>query len=195
MEGRDSKGKILIFSAPSGAGKTTLVKFIMQKMSNLSFSVSATSRKKRTGEVDGKDYYFLTIAEFKEKIRNNDFAEWEEVYQDRFYGTLKSEIQRIQKSGKTVVFDVDVVGGVNLKKLFGNEAHGIFVMPPSLKVLEERLRERSTDNEDDIDIRINKAEKELEFSNKFDIVIVNDDLENTKKETIKEVEAFLGTKS
>lgn len=195
MEGRDSKGKILIFSAPSGAGKTTLVKFIMQKMSNLSFSVSATSRKKRTGEVDGKDYYFLTIAEFKEKIRNNDFAEWEEVYQDRFYGTLKSEIQRIQKSGKTVVFDVDVVGGVNLKKLFGNEALGIFVMPPSLKVLEERLRERSTDNEDDIDIRINKAEKELEFSNKFDIVIVNDDLENTKKETIKEVEAFLGTKS
>jgi guanylate kinase len=195
MEDRDSIGKILIFSAPSGAGKTTLVKFIMQKMSNLSFSVSATSRNKRAGEVDGKDYYFLTIDEFKEKIRNNDFAEWEEVYKDRFYGTLKSEIQRIQKSGKTVVFDVDVVGGINLKKLFGDEALGIFLMPPSIKVLEERLKARSTDNEDDIDIRINKAEQELEFSNKFDIVIVNDDLENAKNETINAAKVFLETKS
>ncbi len=191
MESRNPKGKILIFSAPSGAGKTTLVKFIMQKINNLSFSISATSRNKRIGEVDGKDYYFLTTAEFKKRIENNDFAEWEEVYEDSFYGTLKSEIKQIQEAGKTVVFDVDVVGGVNLKKFFGSEALGIFVMPPSLKVLEERLRARSTDNEDDIEIRLNKAEQELEFANKFDTVIVNDDLERVKNETLRIVEKFL----
>ena len=189
---RNSKGKILIFSAPSGSGKTTLVKFLMQKLSNLSFSISATSRNRRKGEVDGKDYYFLTADEFRKKIRSNDFVEWEEVYKDRFYGTLKSEIGRIQKSGKIVVFDVDVVGGVNLKKLFGNEALGIFVMPPSLKILKERLGARNTDNANEINIRLDKAEQELEFSDKFDTIIVNDDLERAKKETIEIVEKFIG---
>lgn len=189
---RNPKGKILIFSAPSGSGKTTLVKFLMKQLSNLSFSISATSRKRRKGEVDGKDYYFLTTDEFKRKIKNNDFVEWEEVYKDSFYGTLKSEIDRIQKTGNVVVFDVDVVGGVNLKKLFGNKAHGIFVLPPSLKVLKERLQTRNTDNVNDIKKRIDKAEHELGFSDKFDSIIVNDDLERAKKETIEIVEKFIG---
>lgn len=194
MAERTSKGKILIFSAPSGSGKTTLVKFIMQHINNLSFSISATSRKKRKGEIDGKDYYFLTVDEFKTRIKNDDFVEWEEVYKDSFYGTLKSEINRIQKSGKIVVFDVDVVGGVNLKKLFGKEALGIFVMPPSLAVLKERLGARSTDSESDIKNRLDKAEHELEYSDKFDAIIINDDLELAKKETIDIVEGFIGMK-
>jgi|TARA_B100001971_G_C18233856_1_gene565777 guanylate kinase len=191
MDERNSNSKILIFSAPSGSGKTTLVKFLMQHLKNLSFSISATNRKKRIGEVDGKDYYFLSTDEFKRKIRSNDFIEWEEVYKDNFYGTLKSEISRIQKSGRIVVFDVDVVGGVNLKKLFGNKALGIFVMPPSLEVLGERLGARRTDKANDIDIRLKKAESELKFSDRFDKIIVNDDLERAKKETIEIVEEFI----
>lgn len=192
MADRTSKGKILIFSAPSGSGKTTLVKFIMQHLNNLSFSISATSREKRIGEIDGRDYYFLTADEFRRKIRNDEFIEWEEVYKDSYYGTLKSEIDRIQKSGKIVVFDVDVVGGVNLKALFGSEALGMFVMPPSLAILKERLGARSTDSESDIKKRLDKAELELEYSDKFDVIIVNDNLESAKKETIEVVEEFIG---
>ncbi len=191
MVDNNSKGKLLIFSAPSGSGKTTLVRYLMQHIDNLSFSISAASREKRGGEIDGKDYYFLTVDEFKNKINNNDFVEWEEVYHDKFYGTLKSEVERIRNSGKNVVFDVDVIGGVNIKKLYGNEALAIFVMPPSLEVLKERLEGRGTDNVRDINTRLDKAGYELTFSDKFDEIIINDDLETAKKETVEIVEKFL----
>ncbi len=191
MEDNNSKGKLLIFSAPSGSGKTTLVKYLMQHIDNLSFSISAASREKRGGEVNGKDYYFLTADEFRKKIANSEFVEWEEVYHDKFYGTLKSEVERIRNSGKNVVFDVDVVGGVNIKKLYGNDALAIFVMPPSIEALCERLEGRGTDNDDDIKTRIDKAEHELTFSDKFDEIIVNDNLERAKKETVKIVKKFI----
>lgn len=191
MVDNNSKGKLLIFSAPSGSGKTTLVKFLMQHVDNLSFSISATSRKKRNGEVNGKDYYFLTADEFRKKISDNEFVEWEEVYHDSFYGTLKSEVEQIRNSGKNVVFDVDVVGGVNIKKLYGNDALAIFVMPPSIEVLNERLVSRGTDDAVDINTRIEKAEYELTFSDKFDSIIINDNLERAKQETIDIVEGFI----
>jgi guanylate kinase len=191
MDDNFSKGKLLIFSAPSGSGKTTLVKHVMEHVDNLAFSISATSRNKRYGEINGKDYYFLTVDEFKKKINNDEFVEWEEVYKDKFYGTLKSEVERIRNSGKNVVFDVDVVGGVNIKKLYGDEALGVFVMPPSIEVLKERLESRGTDNESDIKTRINKAEYELTFSNLFDEIIINDDLEKAKLETIELVKSFI----
>jgi len=191
MDDNFSKGKLLIFSAPSGSGKTTLVKHVMEHVDNLAFSISAASRNKRYGEINGKDYYFLTVDEFKKKINNDEFVEWEEVYKDKFYGTLKSEVERIRNSGKNVVFDVDVVGGVNIKKLYGDEALGVFVMPPSIEVLKERLENRDTDNESDIKTRINKAEYELTFSNLFDEIIINDDLEKAKLETIELVKSFI----
>ena len=191
MVDNNSKGKLLIFSAPSGSGKTTLVKHLMQHVDNLSFSISAASREKRGGEVNGKDYYFLTADEFRKKIANSEFVEWEEVYHDKFYGTLKSEVERIRNSGRNVVFDVDVVGGVNIKKLYGNDALAIFVMPPSIEALCERLEGRGTDNDDDIKTRMDKAEYELTFSDKFDEIIINDDLERAKKETVEIVERFL----
>lgn len=191
MSNNISKGKLIIFSAPSGSGKTTLVKYVMENIDNLSFSISAASRNKRNREVQGKDYYFLTADEFRKKISNNEFVEWEEVYKNKFYGTLKSEVERIRKSGRNVVFDVDVVGGVNIKKLYGNKALGIFVMPPSVEVLKERLEQRGTDNENDIKTRINKAEYELTFSNLFDKIIINDDLEIAKLEAIEIVKDFI----
>ena len=191
MDDINSKGKLLIFSAPSGSGKTTLVKYLMQYVDNLSFSVSAASRKIRGNEVNGKDYYFLTVDEFKNRINNNEFVEWEEVYHDKFYGTLKSEVERIRNSGSNVVFDVDVVGGVNIKKLYGDEALAIFVMPPSLEVLKERLEGRGTDSELEIKTRIDKAEYELTYSDKFDEIIINDDLERAERETIEIVKKFI----
>lgn len=186
-----SKGKLIIFSAPSGSGKTTLVKYLMENMDNLAFSISAASRNKRGAEVHGKDYYFLTVDEFKEKIDTNEFVEWEEVYHNKYYGTLKSEVERIRNSGTNVVFDVDVVGGVNIKKLYGDDALAIFVKPPSLDILKTRLIGRGTDNEDDINTRIEKAEYELTFSDKFDEVIINDNLEKAKQETLNLVGKFI----
>jgi len=191
MTVNNSKGKLLIFSAPSGSGKTTLVKHLMQYVDNLAFSISAASRNKRQGEVDGKDYYFLTADEFRKKIENDEFVEWEEVYHNKYYGTLKSEVERIRNSGKNVVFDVDVVGGVNIKKLYGDEALAVFVMPPSIEVLKERLLSRGTDTEEDIKTRIDKAEHELTFSDVFDEIIINDSLERAKFETIELVKSFL----
>jgi len=185
------KGKLLIFSAPSGSGKTTLVKYLMQQVDNLSFSISATSRSKRGGEVDGKDYYYLSAGEFRKKIANNEFVEWEEVYTDKYYGTLKSEVERIRNQGQHVVFDVDVVGGVNIKKLYGNGALAIFIMPPSIEVLKQRLIGRGTDSKDDIATRISKAEFELTFSDKFDETIINNNLEKAKKETVELVKRFV----
>jgi len=184
-------GKLLIFSAPSGSGKTTLVKYLMKQIDNLSFSISATSRKIRGGEVNGRDYYYLSADEFRNKIANNEFVEWEEVYTDKYYGTLKSEVERIRNNGQNVVFDVDVVGGVNIKKLYGNDALAIFVMPPSIKVLKQRLVGRGTDTEDDIKTRIDKAEYELTFVNKFDKIIINDKLEKAQMETVELVKEFV----
>ncbi len=187
----NKKGKLLIFSAPSGSGKTTLVKHLMRKVDNLSFSISATSRKIRGGEINGRDYYYLSANEFRKKIANNEFVEWEEVYNDKYYGTLKLEVERIRNQGQHVVFDVDVVGGVNIKRLYGNDALAIFVMPPSIEVLKQRLLGRGTDTDNDIKTRIDKAEYELTFSNKFDNVIINDSLEKAQMETVDLVQRFV----
>lgn len=171
------QGKLIIFSAPSGAGKTTIVRHLLDKDLNLEFSISATSRGKRHTETDGKDYYFLTPEEFRNKIENNEFLEWEEVYAGTFYGTLKSEVERIRTAGKNVIFDVDVVGGSNIKKFYGKEALAIFVQPPSVSELRNRLISRSTDAPEVIEKRVAKAEYELTFANQFDVIVVNEDLE------------------
>lgn len=170
------KGKCVIFSAPSGAGKTTIVHYLLKQDLGLEFSVSACSREPRENEVHGKDYYFLGTEAFREKIKENAFVEWEEVYTNNFYGTLKSEMERIWNEGKTVIFDVDVIGGLNLKKQFGDDALAVFVQPPSYEELEKRLRTRSTESEDKINQRMEKANKELSFADKFDVILVNDDL-------------------
>jgi guanylate kinase len=162
------KGKLIIFSAPSGAGKTTIVRHLLEKNLNLEFSVSATSRAPRPNETNGKDYYFLTEKEFKQKIENNEFLEWEEVYKGIYYGSLKSEVERIRNLGKNVIFDVDVVGGLNIKKFYGDEALAIFVQPPSVEELRKRLISRSTETEEKIQMRIAKAEHELSFAKQFD---------------------------
>jgi len=184
--------KVLIFSAPSGAGKTTLVhNLLVDNKFKLKFSVSACSRKMRGAEVNGKDYYFLSVDEFKSKIQNGEFLEWEEVYQDNYYGSLKSEVERIGNEGNNVVFDVDVKGGINIKKYYKQDALAIFVMPPSIEELEKRLLKRSTDNEDAIKTRIEKAKYEISFAKEFDVVIVNDDLEKAIKEVRDIVSEFL----
>ncbi|MFP4060500.1 MAG: guanylate kinase [Bacteroidota bacterium] len=186
------KGKLIILSAPSGSGKTTILKYLLQKDLNLEFSVSATSRKKRTGEIHGKDYYFLSPDQFRKKIDNDEFLEYEEVYAGLFYGTLKSEVERIREKGKHVIFDVDVIGGINIKKQYGNEALAIFVKPPSLEELERRLRKRSTETEEIIRIRLDKAGEELTYANQFDTIVVNNDLAKAKKETETKVREFTG---
>lgn len=186
-------GKAIIFSAPSGAGKTTIVHYLLAKISSLEFSVSACSRPKRASEIEAVDYYFMSVADFKKKIKNDEFIEWEEVYTNNFYGTLKSEINRIWSLGKHVIFDVDVMGGLNLKKQFGDKALAVFVMPPSIQSLEERLKKRETENEESIARRIAKAEKELLTAPQFDIIIHNDKLENAFAESEKAVQAFLNT--
>jgi guanylate kinase len=185
------QGKVVIFSAPSGAGKTTIVKALLATQERLSFSVSACSRAPRGQEIDGKDYHFIGVSGFKSKIHNNEFVEWEEVYKDHFYGTLKTELNLIWRNNKTVVFDVDVVGGVNLKKKFGANALSIFVMPPSIDVLEERLRNRKTDSEDRINQRLSKAAQEIELSEDFDVIIENDRLEEAISQATKVVNEFL----
>lgn len=175
-------GKAIIFSAPSGSGKTTLVKYLLQNNPDLSFSVSASTRKKRgDSESDGKDYYFLTGEEFKKKIANDEFIEWEEVYEGMFYGTLKSEVQRLWDAGKNVIFDVDVKGGVSLKKYFGDRALSVFVKVPSIEVLKKRLEARGTESAESLERRLAKVKLEMSYESQFDIVLVNDDLEVSKK--------------
>jgi len=185
------QGKSVIISAPSGSGKTTIVKHLLQQNLNLEFSVSACSRKPRENEVDGRDYYFLSVEQFRAGIERGEFLEWEEVYKDHFYGTLKSEIERIWNEGKHALFDVDVVGGKNLKELFGDVALAVFVQAPSLQVLEQRLRERSTDAEEKIRDRMAKALSELQYASRFDVIIVNDRLETALAEAEKVVSDFL----
>lgn len=185
--------KIIILSAPSGSGKTTIAKRILSENPGLEFSISATSRSKRTGEVDGKDYYFIGMEDFKSKIETGDFVEWEEVYSGHLYGTLKSELERIKANGHHALFDVDVYGGMNLKSIFGNRALGIFIQPPDLFTLKGRLLSRSSDSAEKIRMRLNKAEEELTFSSKFDQVIVNDDLDQAVERTTAVIQHFLKT--
>ena len=177
MDSSEIIGKCIIFSAPSGAGKTTLVHKLLESSDHYAFSVSACSREPRENERDGVDYYFIGLENFKEKISENAFVEWEEVYKDNFYGTLKSELIRIWSMGKTVVFDVDVVGGLNLKKVFKNYALAIFVNPPSMQILEQRLRGRKTESEEKIQMRISKAQIEMDRAAEFDAIIENNILE------------------
>ncbi len=185
------KGKLVIFSAPSGAGKTTIVKQLLQKNLNLEFSVSATCREARKNEINGKDYYFLSQEQFQEKIDNEEFLEWEEVYLGTRYGTLKSEVERIRNLGKNVIFDVDVVGGLNIKNFYGDDSLAIFVQPPSVKELEKRLRFRSTETEDKIQVRLAKAKHELSYAEHFDVIIVNDNLEEAIKNAETVISQFL----
>lgn len=184
------KGKLIIFSAPSGSGKTTIVKHLLSQDLNLEFSISATSRAPRHTEEDGKDYYFLSNEDFKNRIEKNAFLEWEEVYAGTYYGTLLSEVERIRNKGQHVLFDVDVVGGVNIKKYYGDEALSIFVKPPSVEELRNRLVGRSTDSEEVIQKRIDKAEYELGFESKFDYVLINDQLDVAFADAEKVVKKF-----
>ncbi|MFM7662333.1 MAG: guanylate kinase [Bacteroidota bacterium] len=187
-------GKCVVFSAPSGAGKTTIVHRLIEKIPSLSFSISACSRKARPNEKNGVDYYFLSIDEFKSKIKNNEFIEWEEVYINNFYGTLSYEIEKIWNENQNVIFDVDVVGGINLKKYFGKKALSIFVKPPSIKILEERLRARKTESEEKIKIRIQKATDEMRRAREFDYILENNDLNLAVKEIKEVVLKFLASK-
>lgn len=185
------QGKAIIFSAPSGSGKTTIVKHLLSKFDSLSFSISACSREKRGKEEDGKDYYFLSTEDFKQKIANQEFVEWEEVYTNNFYGTLKSEIERIWDSGKHVIFDVDVKGGIKLKNYFKENALSVFVKIPDLDILEKRLRGRGTDAEDKIQQRLAKAKDEIKKMENFDIVLENIDLETTLENAENLIKKFI----
>ena len=185
-------GKLIIFSAPSGSGKSTIINFLLQHPElKLSFSISATSRPPRGTEKDGVEYYCLSPDEFRSRIEKGDFLEYEEVYKDRFYGTLKSEVERLLKAGRNVVLDVDVVGGVNIKKIYGERAKSIFIQPPGLTELRKRLEGRGTDSPEVIENRLQKAEYELSFAPKFDTVIVNDLLEKAQQEALDTVTAFI----
>ena len=187
------KGKMLIVSAPSGSGKSTIVQWLMQEHPELrlSFSISCTSRAPRGTEQNGVEYFFISPEEFREKIQNDEFLEFEEVYHDRFYGTLKSQVDHQREDGQNVVFDVDVKGGVNIKNFYGDEALSLFIQPPSVEELKRRLEGRATDSAEAIQERLAKAEYEMTFAPQFDHVIVNDDLETAKQETLRLVKAFL----
>lgn len=187
-----NQGKLLVFSAPSGSGKTTIVRYLLeQKELHLDFSISATSRPKRGEEVHGKDYYFLSSEEFQQKIAENAFLEYEEVYKDNYYGTLKSELQRIWDSGKHVIFDIDVIGGLNIKKQYPEQTLAIFVSPPSVEELERRLRFRQTETEEKIQMRLEKAHREIAESHNFDVILKNYDLENAKVDAYQLVKNYL----
>ena len=185
------KGKLIIFSAPSGAGKTTIVRHLLEKNLNLGFSVSATSRAPRPNEIDGIDYHFLSVDKFKLKIENDEFLEWEEVYKNVYYGTLKSEVEEKRNCGQNVIFDVDVVGGLNIKKFYGNEALAVFVQPPSVEELRNRLKNRSTETEEKIQMRIEKAEHELSFAGRFDVIVINNELEQACNDALMIIREFL----
>ncbi|GAA4014871.1 guanylate kinase [Hymenobacter fastidiosus] len=186
------QGKIIAFSAPSGAGKTTIVHRLLESVPELSFSISACTRDKRgRTEANGKDYYFISVQEFQEKIRHDSFVEWEEVYEGAFYGTLKEEIERIWESGKHAVLDVDVKGGLSIKEFYKDRALAVFVKPPSLEILEDRLRTRATDSAASISARLYKANFELTFEDRFDVTVINDDLSHAMAQAEKLVRDFI----
>lgn len=184
-------GKLFIFSAPSGSGKSTIVQHLMQLDLGLAFSISATSRSPRKGELDGREYHFISPEVFRQKIDNNEFLEWEEVYPGQYYGTLKSEVDRIWQKGQHAIFDIDVVGGLNLKREFDEKASAIFIQPPSLKVLEQRLRNRAADDEASLRKRLDKAEYEMTFAPQFDHILINDTLEHALQNAETLVRDFL----
>ena len=184
-------GKLLIFCAPSGSGKSTIVQHLMKLDLGLAFSISATSRTPRKDETDGKEYHFISPEKFRQMIDKGAFVEWEEVYPGRYYGTLRSELERIWKLGKHAIFDIDVAGGMNLKKKFGHRAFSVFVQPPSMEVLEKRLRSRGTENEESIRARLGKASGELSYAPRFDVILVNDDLEKALSEAETLVRNFI----
>ena len=185
-------GKLIVFSGPSGSGKTSIVKALLNDYPHLfGFSISATTRAKRESEVEGRDYYFISPEEFKKKIEQGEFIEWEEVYENMFYGTLKSEIRRLHQQNKHVLFDIDVEGGLNIKKIYGDKVLTIFVMPPSIEDLKNRLQKRKTESEESLQKRINKAQQEIEKSKYFDVIIVNDDLNAAIEKTKTVVMQFL----
>lgn len=188
----NNKGKLIVFSAPSGSGKTTIVKHLLpQEELNLEFSISATSREKRGDEENGKDYYFLSPREFKNKIKGNDFLEWEEVYANNFYGTLKSEVERIWAKGKHVIFDIDVSGGLRIKRKFPKETLAIFIKPPSIDELKIRLKKRQTESEDKIKMRVSKASAELATAPLFDVIVVNKELGKAQKKAFDLIADFI----
>lgn len=184
-------GKLIIFSAPSGSGKSTIINYLLTQNLNLSFSISATSRAPRGTEQNGVEYFFLTPEEFKQRIANNEFLEYEEVYKDRFYGTLKAQVEKQLVAGQNVIFDVDVVGGCNIKKFYGDRALSVFIQPPSLEELRKRLTGRGTDAPEVIESRLAKATFELSYAEKFDVVIVNDNLEKAQAEALKTIRDFI----
>lgn len=186
------KPKMIIISAPSGAGKTTLVKYLLSEFTEIEFSISACSRPKREDEKHGVEYYFLSADDFRMKIKNKEFVEWEEVYAGSFYGTLRSEVDRIWEKGHHVIFDVDVVGGLNIKKQFTDSALAVFIMPPSIEVLEQRIRKRQSDSEEQIAERVKKAEWEMRFAPEFDMTVVNNEITIARIELAKIVREFLG---
>ncbi|MEZ0007731.1 MULTISPECIES: guanylate kinase [Flavobacterium] len=187
-----NNGKLIVFSAPSGSGKTTIVRYLLaQKELHLDFSISATSREKRGEEINGRDYYFLSAEEFQKKIQENAFVEYEEVYKDNYYGTLKSELERIWADGKHVIFDIDVIGGLNIKKQYPKQTLAVFVSPPSVEELERRLRFRQTETDEKIQMRIAKAEKEIAKAEEFDVILKNYDLEIAKNDAYKLVYDYL----
>jgi len=186
-------GKLVIITAPSGAGKTTIVNHLLKKGLSLEFSISATTRNPRGNEKNGKEYYFISIEDFRKRIGNNEFAEWQEVYKDQFYGTLRSEIERIWADKKHVLFDVDVKGGINLKNIFSDKAISIFIMPPSVEELEKRLISRATDDRSKIKIRVEKAIEEIKLAGHFDYIIINDNLQQAQNEAYEMVRSFLST--
>lgn len=187
-----AKGKLIIFSAPSGSGKSTIINYLMTQGLNMHFSISATSRAPRGTEQNGVEYFFLTPEEFRTKIDNDEFLEYEEVYANRFYGTLKAQVEKQLEEGQNVVFDVDVKGGVNIKKFYGKRALSVFIQPPSVDELRRRLEGRATDAPEVINDRIARAEYELSFAPQFDTIVVNDDLETAKAEALQKIKDFLG---
>lgn len=187
--------KLIVFSAPSGSGKTTIVNYLLaQKELQLAFSISATSRKKRGQEIDGENYHFLSVEDFRNRIERGDFIEWEEVYKNTFYGTLKEEVERLWKQNKNIIFDIDVVGGLNIKKQFPKETLAVFVQPPSIAEMERRLRERKTDSEEKIQERVQKAVHEMEFAKQFDTILVNDNLTTAQNEAYTLVKNWITQK-
>ncbi len=194
MKTNTKVSKLIIISAPSGAGKSTIVNHLLKTFPELSFSVSATSRHMREGETNGKEYYFVTVEEFQLMIETNQLLEWQEVYPQSYYGTPRSEIERINKLGQTPVFDLDVVGGVNVKRMYGSQALSIFIKPPSFEILEQRLRARATDTEQSLQKRLSKVRYELTFEDKFDCVVINDVLEHALASAESLVKQFLQKK-